>query len=70
MLTRTLPAPARPLSLWLLHHLRRPVARVLRPGALPHLTGRTARDIGLTASETALLRHRWPSDEGPRHPML
>lgn len=66
------PAPARTLLLWLVRACaaRPPGPRNLRPGALPHLTDRAARDIGLSRAETELLRHRWPSAHGPRHAML
>lgn len=70
MLTLPLTAPGRALLSWLLHRLNRRAARTVQPGALPHLTDRAARDIGLRPGETALLRHRWPSERGPRHPML
>lgn len=69
-----LPAPARTLNLW----LERGAALFAKPNAtrdvnasaLPHLTGRQARDIGLSETETEKLRLQWPSVNGPRHPML
>lgn len=71
-----LPAPARTLNLWLERAaalFAKPNAtRDVTPGTLPHLTGRQARDIGLseTETETEKLRLQWPSVNGPRHPML
>lgn len=65
-------APARLLFLWLMRRLRWPKTPDPRvtPGALPHLSDRMARDIGLTATETEQARLRLPSLHGPRHPML
>jgi len=70
-----LTAPARPITFLLeklgLRMRETPEAgRINRPGALPTLPDHIARDIGLTGSETDLLRHQWPSTAGPRHPML
>ncbi|KIC51957.1 hypothetical protein [Tateyamaria sp. ANG-S1] len=37
--------------------------------ALPPMTDHIAQDIGLTPSQRAQMKHRWPSEEN-RHPYL
>ena len=79
MSARLLPAPARPFIYWL-KHLRpwssrrsgegQPDTRHPDPGALPHLTDRMARDIGLSPSEAEYARLQFPSQTGARHPYL
>ena len=79
MSARLHPAPARPLIYWL-KSLRlwprrqsgegQPDTRHSDPGALPHLSDRMARDIGLSPSETEYARLQYPSQTGPRHPSL
>ncbi|MEL6452934.1 MAG: hypothetical protein AAFQ19_16900 [Pseudomonadota bacterium] len=51
-----------------LFHL--PRRRPARPGpSLPPLSPHIARDIGLSPSDEARLRHRWPS-QSTQHPYL
>ena len=79
MSARLYPAPARQFIYWLKHLRLWPRRQSVEgqhdsrqpdPGALPHLSDRMARDIGLSPSETEYARLQYPSQSGPRHPSL